>query len=80
MEIILEINSYFDRLDLNDINVRRAKLFGLRFSIGTDAHNTGMLKHWRLGVGIARRAWLTKEDLINCYSLSKLRKILRKEK
>jgi DNA polymerase (family 10) len=80
MGIILEINSYFDRLDLNDINVRRAKLFGLRFSIGTDAHNTGMLKYWRLGVGIARRAWLTKEDVINCYSLCELRKILRKEK
>lgn len=78
--IILEINSYFDRLDLDDTNVRRAKSFNLLFSIGTDAHNVGMLKYWRLGVGIARRAWLTKENVINCYPLPKLKKLLRGEK
>lgn len=78
--IILEINSYFNRLDLNDTNVKRAKEYDIKFSIGTDAHNDGMLKYWRLGVGIARRAWITKEDIINCYTLRKLKNILRKEK
>lgn len=77
--IILEINAFFDRLDLNDINVLRAKSYGLRFSIGTDAHNIGMIKYWRLGLGIARRAWLTKKDVINCYPLNKLKKLLRKQ-
>jgi len=55
-------------MDLSDINVARTKKFGLRFSIGTDAHNLGMMKYWRLGIGIARRAWLKKEEVINCYS------------
>jgi len=78
--IILEINAYFDRLDLNDVNVKIAKSYGIKFSIGTDAHNLGMLKYWRLGVGIARRAWLSKSDLLNCYPTHQLIKILKKDK
>ena len=78
-DIIMEINSYFDRLDLNDVNARRAKSFGLKFAIGTDAHNAEMLKYWRLGVGVARRAWLSKDDVINCYSIKRLKKQLERK-
>jgi DNA polymerase (family 10) len=75
----MEINAYYDRLDLNDVNVRRARSFGLKFAIGTDAHNGDMLRYWRLGIGIARRAWLSKEEVLNCYSPRKLVKLLERK-
>ncbi len=76
---VMEINSYFERIDLNDVNVKKAHAFGLKFSIGTDAHNDEMLKYWRLGIGVARRAWLGKKDIINCYSLTKLLEFLERK-
>ena len=62
---VLEINAFPDRLDLNDHNARRAKEFGVKFSIGTDTHRLEMLDFARLGIAVARRAWLTKKDIIN---------------
>jgi DNA polymerase (family 10) len=61
----LEINSYFDRLDLNDVNARKAALMGVKLSIGTDSHSTDTIWYVILGAGVARRAWLTKDDLLN---------------
>jgi DNA polymerase (family 10) len=77
---IMEINAYFERIDLNDVNVRKAKSYGLKFSIGTDAHNGEMLRYWRLGMGVARRAWLAGNDIINCYSLKKLIEFLERKR
>ncbi len=65
--VALEINAYFDRLDLNDVNVIKAKKKGVLFSIGTDSHNANMLKYMKFGVAVARRAWCEKKDIINCY-------------
>ena len=61
----LEINAYFDRLDLNDLNAKRAKEMGVRMSIGTDSHGVETLWFLSLGVGVARRGWLGKKDLLN---------------
>ncbi len=68
----LEINAYFDRLDLNDVNVRRAKELGVRLAIGTDSHSKETLWYRELGVSVARRGWLTKGDLLNCLPLKDL--------
>jgi len=77
--IVLEINSYPNRMDLNDINCKRAKENGIKMSLGTDTHGKGMMRYIELGLGIARRGWLEKEDLINTYSLNDLRdKVLKK--
>lgn len=65
----LEINAYFDRLDLNDINARIAKEYGVKFCIGTDSHNSIQLNMMIYGIGQARRAWLTKSDIINTKNL-----------
>jgi len=65
--VILEINCYPDRLDLNDVNILKAKKKNIKFSLGTDSHNIGMLKYIRFGIGIARRGWLTKEEILNTY-------------
>ncbi len=69
----LEINAYWDRLDLNDINARAAQELGARISIGTDAHDTKGLQWMKFGVATARRAWLESKDVVNTYTLNKLR-------
>jgi DNA polymerase IV (family X) len=72
----LEINAYPDRLDLNDINCRKAKEGGIKLSIGTDAHSLGMMRYMNLGIGVARRGWLEKEDVLNTSPSDKLRKVM----
>ncbi|MDI6839724.1 MAG: DNA polymerase/3'-5' exonuclease PolX [bacterium] len=62
---LLELNCYYDRLDLSDINAKRAKDGGVKLVLGSDAHSLGMLRSIRFGVGVARRAWLSKDDIIN---------------
>ncbi|MEO0019580.1 MAG: DNA polymerase/3'-5' exonuclease PolX [candidate division WOR-3 bacterium] len=75
---VLEINSYYARLDLNDIWARKAKEAGVLLAINTDAHAVAELNWIRYGVITARRAWLEKEDVINCLSFDKLLKLLNK--
>ena len=65
--VSLEINSHFDRLDLNDLNILRARSAGARFLISTDLHEAGMFANIRYGVGMARRGWLTRKDVLNTY-------------
>ena len=74
----LEINAHCDRLDLNDIYVRRAKEMGVKLVIGSDAHNIDQLWMLCLGVAVAQRGWLEKKDLLNTLSISKLKKMLKK--
>lgn len=68
----LEINAYYDRLDLNDVNVRKAKAKGVKLAIGTDAHNLGQLWMIELGVGVARRGWCEPEDVLNTLGYEEL--------
>jgi DNA polymerase (family 10) len=72
--IALEINSFPDRLDLNDINVKRAIDRGVKIAINSDAHNPGQLEHVRFGIATARRGWAESSDVINTLSLDELRK------
>ena len=61
----LEINSQPDRLDLRDVHARVAGEAGVLVPITTDAHSTAALGYRELGVAQARRAWLTKEQVLN---------------
>ncbi|HBU25026.1 MAG TPA: DNA polymerase/3'-5' exonuclease PolX, partial [Candidatus Moranbacteria bacterium] len=63
---ILEINSYPDRLDLNDLNIRRAIEHGVKLSLGTDSHSKNQLHNLDLGIAQARRGWAKKGDIVNC--------------
>ncbi|MDD5654487.1 MAG: DNA polymerase/3'-5' exonuclease PolX [Candidatus Omnitrophica bacterium] len=74
----LEINSYTQRLDLNDVYSRRAKEEGVKLSIDSDSHNLAQLDMIRLGVDVARRAGLGKEDVINTLPLEQLLKAIKK--
>jgi DNA polymerase (family 10) len=76
--VALEINAFPNRLDLNDVNARAAKEYGVKLIIGTDSHSKEHLDFMELGVGVARRAWCSSRDVVNCLSLSGLRKWLKK--
>jgi DNA polymerase (family X) len=64
----LEINSQPDRLDMRDTHARLAGEAGVLVPVTTDAHSVGALAYAELGIGQARRAWLTKAQVLNTRS------------
>jgi DNA polymerase (family 10) len=68
----LEINAYFERLDLDDIHCRKAKEMGVRVGIGTDSHRLDQMWMMSLGVAVARRGWLETKDVLNILSLKEI--------
>lgn len=75
--VILEINSYPERLDLNDINIKEAIKYKVRLVINTDAHHKDQLRYMEFGVYQARRGWAEKKDIINTYPLKELIKFFK---
>ncbi|MBU3895742.1 DNA polymerase/3'-5' exonuclease PolX [Patescibacteria group bacterium] len=69
---ILEINSNPLRLDLKDVNIRRAREAGVKMVINTDSHQKEQMELMEYGVAQARRGWAEKKDIVNTYSLNKL--------
>lgn len=76
----LEINAHPDRLDLRDEDILRARKHGVKFAVDSDAHAVVHLAHMRYGVGTAQRGWLTKDDVINTWPETRLRRFLRKKR
>jgi len=72
----LEINSFPDRLDLNDVHSKLAKERGVKFVIGTDSHSVKDFQFIRFGISTARRGWLEKRDILNACPLKEIEKIL----
>jgi len=77
-DIVMEINAYPERLDLNDLNVKMAVEYSVKLSIGTDAHAKEHLRFYDLGTAVARRGWATKKDVINTYDVDKLKRMFEK--
>ena len=73
----LEINSQPNRLDLRDVHARRAAEAGVKIAVNTDAHELRALQHIEMGVAQARRAWLTKEQVLNTRSWQQIKKLLK---
>jgi DNA polymerase (family 10) len=69
----LEINAYTQRLDLDDINSRKAKQHGVMIAIGTDAHHLDQLGMMELGIKVARRGWLEPKNVLNTFTSKELR-------
>ncbi len=67
--VAIEINADPHRLDLDWRLARQAREAGVTLSIGADAHNIAGLRHVELGVGVARKAWLTAADVLNARPL-----------
>jgi DNA polymerase (family 10) len=76
----IEINASPSRLDLNDLHARRAKELGIPIAISTDAHAIAQLDYMRFGVSVARRAWLTPEDVLNTLPARQLYSWLEKKR
>lgn len=74
----LELNATPDRLDLNGTWARRALKLGARFTVSSDAHSTKELEFMQFGIGSARRAWLTADDVLNTRPVEALRALLRR--
>jgi DNA polymerase (family X) len=73
----LEINSQPDRLDMRDAHARLAGEAGVLIPINTDAHSVGALGYAELGVAQARRAWLTKTQVLNTRPWREIAKLLQ---
>ncbi len=76
--VALEINSFPERLDLNDKNIRLAKEAGVKMVINTDSHHKDQLRYIEFGIAQARRGWAEKKDIINSQPLKKLLKLFKK--
>ena len=77
---ILEINSYPERLDLSDKNIKMAKEAGVKMVINTDSHQKDQLRFIEYGIAQARRGWAEKKDIINTLSLEEMLKSLKRNK
>src|SRR5580692_9846708 len=76
-KVAMELNSYPDRLDLNDVHLRQAKQQGVKIVINTDSHHTSHMEKIRYGILQARRAWLTKDDVLNTLPAPKFAKAMK---
>ena len=72
-----EINAQPNRLDLRDSHARLAGEAGVKIAVNTDAHQLGALQHMEMGVAQARRAWLTKDQVLNTRTWPQIEKLLR---
>ncbi|MFB7176783.1 DNA polymerase/3'-5' exonuclease PolX [Streptomyces sp. NPDC056257] len=75
----LEVNAHPERLDLRDEDILRAKRYGVKFAVNSDAHATTHLPYMRYGVATAQRGWLTADDVVNTWPLTRLRRFLAKK-
>ncbi len=73
---IIEINASPSRLDLDWRWWPLAKQKGVRCVINPDAHHTSQLQNLWYGVAIARKGWLTREDVVNCLPLGEVEKAI----
>ena len=71
----LEINSQPNRLDLRDTHARLAGESGVKIAVTTDAHQLSALGHIEMGIAQARRAWLTKGQVLNTRTWPQIRKL-----
>ncbi len=77
-KVYLEINAHPERSDLDDLKAMDAKRLGCSFVIDTDAHSASGLGYMSLGVSMARRAWLSREDVVNTAPAKQLPKYFRR--
>ncbi len=76
--VFLEINAHPQRLDLPDTYCRLAKDKGIKMVISSDAHKSRSLDLIAFGVGVARRGWLEKSDVINTLDAKELKETVSK--
>ncbi len=76
----LEINSYYNRLDLRDAHCRMAVKLGVKLVISTDSHHVDHMWMIKLGVGTARRGWVGTRDVINTRGVRGIQEFVREKR
>ena len=76
----IELNANPRRLDLDWRWWQLAKEKGVQCVINPDAHATAGLQDLVFGIGIARKGWLTKDDILNTLPLEKVRAALQSKR
>lgn len=76
-KVAMELNAYPERLDLNDVHLRQAKQHGVKIVINTDSHHTSHMDKIRYGITQARRAWLTKDDVLNTLPMQRFAQAMK---
>jgi DNA polymerase (family 10) len=76
--VAMEHNAYPERLDLRDQHLRMAKAKGVKFIVNTDAHHTSHMEKIRYGVLQLRRAWLTRQDVLNTLPAAEFARVVRR--
>ncbi len=77
---ILEVDGTPDRLDLDDVYIRRAVEMGVKLAIDSDAHNLYGLDAMEFGVAMARRGWAEPKDVVNTLPLEELLRTLKRSR
>jgi DNA polymerase (family 10) len=77
-QTFLEMNSQPDRLDLRDVHARAAREAGLKLVVNSDGHEIGAQDYVEFGIGQARRAWLTKTDVVNTRTWKQIERIRKR--
>jgi DNA polymerase (family 10) len=70
--VAMEVNAYPFRLDLNDMQIKRAKEYGVLLAISTDTHVLNQFDFMTYGVSVARRGWAEKKDVLNTLGYDQL--------
>ena len=76
--VFMEINASPARMDLDGMKIKSALQAGCQFALSTDAHAVDHLAGYPYGVLMARRGWLEKKDVVNCWDVKKIEKVMRK--
>ena len=77
-KVLLEINTSPARMDLDGMKIKAARQAGCQFALSTDAHAVDHLSGYPSGVLMARRGWLEKKDVVNCWGIKKMEKMMGK--
>ena len=74
----LEINGQPDRLDMRDANARAAGEAGVPILVSSDAHRPHELGYLDFALSQARRAWLTKAQVVNTRTWPQIQKMMKR--
>src|SRR3989344_3873513 len=74
---VMEIDAFYDRLDLKDDYIRMCVNAGVKLSIDSDAHSLSHFSMLEYGIAQARRGWAERKDIINCWPLEKMLSMLK---
>jgi DNA polymerase (family 10) len=74
---ILEVNAYYNRLDLKDDYIRMAVQSNVKLVINSDSHKPNDFEFLKFGIGQARRGWAKKSDILNTLPADKLLKNIK---